>query len=288
MMKSMTAFARVAVDAEWGSAVWELRSVNHRYLDIFIRLPDDLRGFENVFRQTVSNELTRGKVECNLRYHAPGGAQQEVNIDQGVVAQVIGALKDIEHHMDSVTSTAAIDVLRWPGVIQAPGIDQEALKNGLLEALKSALAELQETRAREGETIHRFMHDKLDAMLPEIEAARTMIPELVDAQREKLRNKLAELKAEVDENRIEQEIVILAQKIDVTEELERLVAHVDEVRRVIDAGKPAGRRLDFLMQELNREANTLASKSAAHATTKNAVELKVIIEQMREQVQNIE
>lgn len=288
MLRSMTAFARTEHSKDWGQAVWEIRSVNHRYLDVFVRLPDELRILEPEVRQRVAACLKRGKVECNLKFKPGGDTISAISINHQIANRLADAIKEIKSISFDAASPNAIEMLRWPGVIEPQALDLETISANILQSLDETLAELVETREREGNTIAEFMNDRLDAMAPHIETARARIPEIIEQQRERVRNRLQEVQAELDSSRVEQELVLFSQKIDVAEELNRLETHIKEVTRVVNREEPAGRRLDFLMQELNREANTLSSKSIAADTTQAAVELKVIIEQMREQVQNVE
>ena len=285
---SMTAFARHEAVTPWGALTWELRSVNHRYLDIALRLPEELRSLEPRVRELIGARLSRGKVDGTLRFQ-PGEAVAgaiEMNAEQ--VQRLLAAADDLRHHAQDIAQLRTIDVLRWPGVIKAAALDVESLGAAALESLSATLAELVATRHREGARLQEFMLARLQSMDEEVVKARVLLPEATRLFREKLEARLKELKQQLDPARLEQEIVLFAQKADVTEEIDRLTAHFAEIRRVFSQPGPAGRRLDFLMQELNREANTLSSKSTDTRLTNVAVELKVLIEQMREQVQNIE
>jgi uncharacterized protein (TIGR00255 family) len=288
MLRSMTAFARQETRADWGTAVWELRSVNHRYLDIFVRMPEELRALETQVRGQVAARLRRGKVECFLRFQAMPGEAATIEVNSELAEQLVHASREVDQMLYNPAPVHSMDVLRWPGVVATPSLDLEAIGAAVLAVLGRALDEIVQTRSREGKKIAAFLGERLDEMPPLVANVRERLPAVIQGMREKLHARLAELKAELDEQRLEQEIVIFAQKVDVAEELDRLETHVAEVRRVLGQGQPAGRRLDFLMQELNREANTLSSKSADAETTRVAVELKVIIEQMREQAQNVE
>jgi uncharacterized protein (TIGR00255 family) len=288
MLRSMTAFARREARADWGTAVWELRSVNHRYLEVAVRLPEDQRGIEPEVRARLAERLRRGKVECGLRV-APGpGSVGPLRINRALAEQVARASREVDQLLYNPAPVHSLDVLRWPGVLETEAPDADALAAALLELLDQALVELVATRAREGDRIRGFIEARLGEMEPIIARVRERAPGLVSAGRDRLRQRLADLRAEVDGQRLEQELALLAQRMDVSEELDRLSLHVDEVRRVLREGGTVGRRLDFLMQELNREANTLGSKSGDPDTTRAAVDLKVLIEQVREQVQNVE
>lgn len=288
MIHSMTAFARCERQGEWGTAAWELRSVNHRYLEAGVRMPESVRDLEGVVRERLRTALKRGKVEAGLRLQIGEAAAAGVSLDVELARQVVHASREVDSLLYNPAPVSSMDVLRWPGVIRTEQADPETLKAALLELLDEAIIELLEARAREGAQLRGFIEERLAAVGAEVERVRTRVPEVLAAQRERLLARLEEVRAELDPARLEQEMVLLAQKMDVTEEMDRLGAHVKEVGRVLKQGGAVGRRLDFLMQELNREANTLGSKSQDAETTRSSVELKVLIEQMREQVQNIE
>ncbi|MEE4278898.1 MAG: YicC/YloC family endoribonuclease [Halieaceae bacterium] len=291
---SMTAFAREAsragddVDAAVSTTiVVELRSVNHRYLDCHFKLPDALRALEPQLREALSQGLSRGKIDCQIRLDSDG-AGNTLRVNRERLAEVAAAAAVVHECFDKVAKVSALEVLQFPGVCEGSAQDEDQLFTAARETFDAALASLRETRAREGAQLRRFLSSRLDSIAGEIERLRELLPELRRGQEERLRARLGELEQPVDEGRIEQELVLLLHKADVDEELDRLSTHIDEVGRVLERGGPCGRRLDFLMQELNREANTIASKASASRTTQGAVELKVLIEQMREQVQNIE
>ncbi len=288
MIRSMTAFARREAQEDWGSATWELRSVNHRYLEVYTRLPEELRALEPEVRQRVGKRLKRGKVECNLRFQASLGDTSSLSINTELAEQLAKASREIDQLLYNSAPVQSMDILRWPGVLTAGPLDAEAVHKGLLGLLDQALKDLDQARAREGKKLQTLLKTRVDEMEPHVRGVRERMPQIVDGLRDRLRTKLSELRTEVDEQRLEQEIAILALKVDVAEELDRLDTHIEETRRILASDKPVGRRLDFLLQEFNREANTLASKSADAETTRSAVDLKVIIEQIREQVQNIE
>lgn len=288
MIRSMTAFARQERQGEWGTLTLELRSVNHRYLEVHPRLTDELRLHESLVRERISQRLGRGKVECSLRYQAPPLTEKEVVINQSLADAIAHATRSIDSVIYNPAPINAMDILRWPGVLQSREVDEEAIKSELLALLDQGLDELVETREREGANIKQHLQERCQGIEAVVEQVQGLLPEILQGQRDKLAARLKEIKAELDADRLEQEIVILAQKMDVDEELSRLTTHITEVRRVLEQDQPVGRRLDFLMQELNREANTLGSKSVHAETTRASVELKVLIEQMREQVQNIE
>jgi uncharacterized protein (TIGR00255 family) len=288
MTASMTAFARQETATAWGALTWELRSVNHRYLDIALRLPEELRSLEPRVRETLGARLARGKVDGTLRLQ-PGEATAgalEMNAEQ--VQRLLAASDHLRELAPDVAPLRTVDVLRWPGVIKTAALDVESLGAAALEALDAALEQLVGTRNREGARMREFMLQRLQAMEQMVTKAKELLPEITRLFRERLEARLKDLKQQLDPARLEQEMVLFAQRVDVSEEIDRLTAHFAEIRRVFGQSGPAGRRLDFLIQELNREANTLSSKSPDARLTNIAVELKVLIEQMREQVQNIE
>ncbi|MBG5065403.1 YicC family protein [Pseudomonas aeruginosa] len=287
MVHSMTAFARVEQAGTHGTLSWELRSVNHRYLEPHLRLPDAFRDLEGAVREALRQGLSRGKVECTLRF-AEETAGKSLQVDQERARQLGAAAEGVAALIRQPAPLDPLAVLAWPGVLVADSADPQALNAAALEAFGQALEQLKAGRSREGLELAKLLNDRLDAMLVEVGNLRELVPTMLANQRQKILDRFAELKAELDPQRLEQELVLLAQKSDVAEELDRLATHVGEVRRVLKAGGAAGRRLDFLMQELNREANTLGSKAFDPRSTQAAVNLKVLIEQMREQVQNIE
>src|SRR5690606_38654166 len=289
MPRSMTGFARREAKLPWGTLVWEIRSVNHRYLEPSFRLPEDFREIEPHLRDAMRKALQRGKVEASLSVQWEQEGETELGINLPRVAQLTKASQQINGLLGAAAAPVnALDILRWPGVIQKQELDREELHKAALELFESALQGLIEHRSREGTELEQLIINRLDSVSVHVANVRAHMPEILAAQREKLQTKLAALQVDLDPERLEQEIVLLAQKADVDEELDRLDTHVIEVKRSLKQTDSLGRRLDFLMQELNREANTLSSKSVVSETTQAAVELKVLIEQMREQVQNIE
>jgi uncharacterized protein (TIGR00255 family) len=288
MIRSMTAFSHRELTTEHGTIQWEARSVNHRYLDISLRLPEEFRSLENSFRETIQQTLKRGKVEANLRFTPANGNNNEIRINEPLARALIIACRQLETITDNPEPLKAVDILRWPGVAQDVAPDRDILAAHAKALLQDTLDDLLEMREREGKRLADFIFQRLDQIAEITVRIRKHRPSIIAGQREKILNRIEELKISPDYNRIEQELVILAQRLDVEEELDRLMAHLDEINAVLERDEPVGRRLDFLMQELNREANTLASKSNDSDTTQAAVDLKVMIEQMREQVQNIE
>lgn len=288
MAKSMTAFARQELIKDWGRLTLELRSVNNRYLDVSIRMPEDFRNLESKIRETVSKKLARGKVDVSLRVSTTQANSGKILIDAELVKQLSDASREIDHILYNPQGVSSMEILRWPGVIQTPELDSSELNSTVQELVELALADLIEGREREGEKLTMLIQQRCESIAEVLVKVKKRLPEIMQIWREKLLKRLETASVEVDENRLEQEIVLLAQKTDVDEELDRLTTHIAEVERVLKGNKPIGRRLDFLMQELNREANTLGSKSIDTETTKASVDLKVFIEQMREQIQNIE
>jgi uncharacterized protein (TIGR00255 family) len=289
MPRSMTGFARREAKLPWGTLVWEIRSVNHRYLEPSFRLPEDFREIEPYLRDAMRKALQRGKVEASLSVQWEQEGESDLGINLSKIAQLTKAAQQINGLLGAVAAPVnALDILRWPGVIQKQELDREQIHKAALELFDLALEGLIEHRAREGAELQQLIINRLDSVSAQVVNVRARMPEILAAQREKLHTKLAALQVELEPERLEQEIVLLAQKADVDEELDRLDTHVIEVKRSLKQTDSLGRRLDFLMQELNREANTLSSKSIVSETTQAAVELKVLIEQMREQVQNIE
>ena len=288
MINSMTAFARETDDSGPDSLVVEIRSVNHRYLDCIFKLPETLRGLEPAWRQRLQKTLSRGKMECQVRWQGGGYSDSTMEIDIEALQELTRASKAVSEQMPDCRQPTSLEVLQWPGVIASTAEGEDSLQERASNLFQRALENLAASRAREGEKLAQFIGERLALVRAEVDRTRALMPELLQQQRQRLEQRLAEIAAEVEPGRLEQELVILAQKADVDEELDRLQTHVDEVERVLEKGGPCGRRLDFLMQELNREANTLSSKSISGGTTQNAVELKVLIEQMREQIQNLE
>lgn len=287
MLASMTAFGRVEVTENWGTAILEIRSVNHRYLDMSIRMPDELRALEAVFRADIQKRIQRGKVDCTLRLETAEQNPAELPINLELAQKLIAAANALP--IGQPQAINPVDILRWPGVINREKLDLDLLGDALRDLLDKALDMLVDTRTREGEKIREMILARCDGIDKQTSFIKHRLPEITDAIRKRYQQRVTELLAAAPDNdRLEQELLLLAQKMDVAEELDRLEAHVSEVRRVLDQNEPIGRRLDFLMQEMNREANTLSSKSAHIDTTGASVELKVLIEQMREQIQNIE
>ncbi len=284
----MTAFARADARSQWGDLSWELRSVNHRYLELSLRLPEEMRTFEPRFREMMAACVRRGRIDAVLRFEARETLAEGVDLDEAATQRLAQLAARAAQLLPGAAPLRVGDVLRWPGVLTGGEIDAEGLAAVAAETLSAALGELAATRRREGERLTQMVEQRLHAMRQAVQGVRAVLPEAAAVYREKLEQRLAEIRDQLEPERLEQEIVLFLQKTDVEEELDRLSVHVDEVGRVLQQKEPVGRRLDFLMQELNREANTLGSKSVDMRLRNASVELKVLIEQIREQVQNIE
>ncbi|WP_118808829.1 YicC/YloC family endoribonuclease [Haemophilus haemolyticus] len=287
MIYSMTAFARLEVKKDWGDAVWEIRSVNQRYLENFFRLPEQFRGLENTLREKLRQSLTRGKIECSLRIETKKQTNGELNLNKELANQVIQSLQWIKAQAGEGEINLT-DVLRYPGVVEAQEQDLDAISQDLLTAFDDLLTDFIAMRGREGEKLNDIIQQRLDAIAVEADKVRSQMPAVLQWQRERLLQRFEDAQINLDPQRVEQEMILLAQRVDVAEELDRLQMHVKETTNILKKGGAVGRKLDFMMQELNRESNTLASKSINADITASAVELKVLIEQMREQIQNLE
>ncbi len=288
MLHSMTGFARESAETDIGTLTWELRAVNHRYLDVQFKLPEDLRPREQAFRQQASATLGRGKIECALYFRRAFDEDNELRIDMELVQLIGHRISDITSKLPNVAAVNPIEMLRWPGVVQPTELDVEPLFAEASALFDTALAAIGEMRSNEGQRIADMLESRCKDVETIAENVRARMPEVLEATRAKQKERIENLDVAADPERLEVELALIATKIDVDEELDRLESHLVEIREAINADKPVGRRLDFLMQELNREANTLGSKSADTETTRAAVELKVLIEQMREQIQNVE
>ncbi len=284
----MTGFARHTTETADGDLALELRAVNHRYLDIQLRLPEELRAAEPELRSAISAAVGRGKLECNIFLKRARDARQRTVLNREMLDTVLGLIKEVRAVDTNIDRVSPIDVLRWPDVLEEPPVEQSALTSDVQTLLDSALTEFNAMRAREGERMASVIQDRVVAIDKIADSVAERRVEVVTAMRERITEKVQTLAAEVDSARLATEVAILAQKLDVDEEIDRLKSHLVEVTSVLASDEPMGRRLDFLMQELNREANTLASKAADAVTTNASVDLKVLIEQMREQIQNIE
>jgi uncharacterized protein (TIGR00255 family) len=291
-LRSMTGYAAESADIAGTHVTLELRAVNSRFLDLSFRMGEDFRAMEPVLRERITEQVKRGKLECRLNLAARADATLPAVLNAELLDQ-LGALSTAARRaFPQASGLSVAEILRWPGMLGDSGLDSEALQAGTLALLDRALPHFNASRAREGDKLKAVILERLQGMREHVARIRPRTPEIVAAYREKLGKRLAELLPNLatspDHDRIHQEVALYAQKIDVDEELDRLLTHLDEVERVLGGGGAAGKRLDFLMQELNREANTLGSKSVSLELTQTSVELKVLIEQMREQIQNIE
>ena len=287
MIYSMTAFARLEIKKDWGDAVWEIRSVNQRYLENYFRLPEQFRGLENTLRKKLRQNLTRGKIECALRIESKKSANAVLNLNKELADQVIQSLRWLKAQAGEGEINLT-EVLRYPGVVEAQEEDLDVISQDLLLAFDELLHDFIAMRGREGEKLQGIIQQRLDAISIEADKVRAQMPAVLQWQRERLLQRFEEAQINLDPQRVEQEMILLAQRVDVAEELDRLQMHVKETANILKKGGAVGRKLDFMMQELNRESNTLASKSINADITASAVELKVLIEQMREQIQNLE
>ena len=286
MLTSMTGFARKEAESATGKLTCEIRSVNHRYLDVQFRLPDPLRTKELELKQLVGQTMRRGKVDCSLHLRRAFDGEGQVN--EALVTRLRDQVTRVQALIPNAGNLDPVDILRWPGVVEEEEVDAEPLYAAATELLTATLASIADMRASEGQRIAAMIDTRCEEVLKIAASVRERIPNVLTALREKQLERIGRLDIEADPARLETELALIAQKLDVHEELDRLDSHVSEIRKVLAGNEPAGRRLDFLMQELNREANTLGSKSADSETTKAAVDLKVLIEQMREQIQNVE
>jgi uncharacterized protein (TIGR00255 family) len=286
MIRSMTAYANTEVTTPQGWLMWELRAVNSRFLEIGVRLPEELRALEPRVRECITTRLARGKVDATVRYRPPAAAT-DLLLDEHTATQLAAVAEALKVQFPRLATDFA-GLLDWPGLLVKPELDQEGLVQAALDLLDRVLDEFVAGREREGAKLAAALHERLDGIAGIVGGVRAMLPDIRAALRAKLEARLADLRQSVEPGRLEQELVLQLARIDVDEELDRLDAHVAEARRVLELDEPVGRRLDFLMQEFNREANTLASKSVDQRATRAAVDLKVLIEQMREQVQNLE
>ena len=288
MTKSMTAFARTQQNLDEGDLIWELRSVNHRYLELQLKMPDEFRVHETKFREVIQNRLKRGKVECFLRFNLNTQESESVHVNHQQAKSLISACQEINDLLHQPSEVDPIEILQWPGVVKQSMLDMKPVLAASESGLINALDELVANREREGERMRDLIRQRCEAIQQIVVQTREKMPEIQQRYQQKIRDRLESLSIEMTSDRLEQELVHLAQKMDVDEELDRLDSHLKEMNDVLSRDDAVGRRLDFLMQELNREANTLGSKSADISSTNASVELKVLIEQMREQIQNIE
>ena len=285
---SMTGFARKEAQHTWGTLSCEVRSVNHRYLEPTFRLPETLRALEPALREKLKNTISRGKLEVSIQLKTETASTDQLELNTELAQSLNQIAQHLKQEMQSAAELNPLELLRWPGMIKSAEVDPETLKSSAFTLYEEVLELLVENRKREGEELKKFIEQRIDEVAEKVSVVRSRMPEILKLHREKLKTKLESLSVDMDEDRFNQEAVYIAQKADVAEELDRLEAHITEAQHTLKQNNPIGRRLDFLMQEFNREANTLSSKSMASDTTQIAVDLKVLIEQMREQVQNIE
>ena len=283
----MTAFARKQAEFSWGTLVWEIRSVNHRYLEPAFRLPEQFRPVETAFRDALRNTLSRGKIEAQLKFLPDLSEADQIPVNEALLVQLNSAIQKIDS-IAAVSTPSALDMLKWPGIIKEQEQDAKVIEEASLSLFRDTLGQLKEHREREGLELEKTVETRLEAIIGIVGDIRDALPTILERQKQRLQEQIADLATDVDPDRLEQELVLVMQKADIFEEIDRLDTHVKEIRHVLSRNEPIGRRLDFLMQELNREANTICSKAVVTETTLNAVELKVLIEQMREQIQNIE
>lgn len=287
MIYSMTAFAHLEIKKEWGNAVWEIRSVNQRFLETYFRLPEAFRHLEMGLRECLRNSLTRGKVECSLRVELAQASNNKIALNNDYAEQVIASLKTLQG-IAGEGEINLVDVLRYPGVVDAQSQDLDQIAQDLLAGFEQILTDFIAMRGREGANLQAIIQQRLDSIAEIAQSVQNQMPEVLQWQKDRLQQRFEELNLQLDPQRLEQEMVLTAQRVDVAEELDRLQLHVKETSSILKKGGAVGRKLDFMMQELNRESNTLASKSINADITNSAVELKVLIEQMREQIQNLE
>lgn len=288
MLKSMTAFARVEENHAMGNFVWELRSINHRYLEVNFRLPEEVRSAEFELRKIIQSRLSRGKVDCTIRLRPTADSEVNLSINQKLLDSLLQQARALQAQVPEATALNPVELLNWPGVTEQNQIDQAELNKLAKQLFEQALTALIEHRALEGGRMQELIVQRGSQLKQLVQIVRQRRPEVLAAIRTKITSRIEDLQIDTDQNRLEQELVFITQKLDVEEELDRLDSHLQELDAVANNDQAVGRRLDFLMQELNREANTLSSKSADIVTTQAAVDMKVLIEQMREQVQNIE
>ena len=287
MIYSMTAFARHEVEGEWGNAVWEIRSVNQRFLETYFRLPEQFRGVEPLLRERFRKQLNRGKVECHLRFNANPANKGKLALNKNLAEQLLQHANWInEQTLNSQINP--ISIMQWPGVMEAEEADIDSIQAAILAGFDHALKDFIAARASEGSNLKELIQQRLNGIVEQANKVKSHMPAIIEWQRKRILDKFTDAKIDLDSTRVEQELVLLAQKMDVDEEIDRLFSHVKETQSILKKGGAQGRRLDFMMQEFNREANTLGSKSINADITNSAVELKVLIEQMREQIQNIE
>lgn len=288
MTRSMTAFATLSDQQEWGTLVWEIRSVNHRYLDVSLRLPDELRSLENSARERITADIQRGKVDCTLRFRPTSDFSAGIHVNESLAQSIIDACQLINKKLHQPSEMNPVDILRWPGVVSEGEFNTQAVQQAAMNLLDKTLIEFIACREREGERLLASIQQRCTSIAEVVSREISRRPDVTRIFRDKLLSRLNELQTSIDMSRFEQEVAYLIQKSDIDEEMDRLNSHLAELGNIFKRKEAVGRRLDFIMQELNREANTIGSKSVDIQTTRASVELKVLIEQMREQIQNIE
>jgi uncharacterized protein (TIGR00255 family) len=288
MVASMTAFARVELASESGNFTWELRSVNHRYLEPYLRLPEEFRALEPQLRELLGQQLKRGKVECSLRFQAQTGSSLNYRVNEPLVRHLIALSAQVREMTGQREHLKLAELMRWPGVLIEQALDVGSIHGQAMELFRQALQQLQQDRRREGSKLAEIVQQRNRQMGEHLAAVRQRAPQMLGEVQERIAARLQEVREQLEPQRLEQEMVLISQRLDVDEELERLGVHIEELDNILERPGPHGRRLDFLLQELNRETNTLTSKSSDIAITRHAVDMKVLIEQMREQIQNIE
>lgn len=288
MIRSMTAYARLETEIKIGNLIWELRSVNHRFLELSFRLPENFRYLEAKFREIIREHLSRGKLEVNLYFQAGAEAGSQVRINEALLASMSAACEQVASCYQRLAPSSAMELLRWPGMVVMENADLSQVEDDIFESFQGVVTQLGEVRQREGEALGQILHDRLQQIISAVETIKGRVPDVISYQRQRLLERFEEAKVELDPTRLEQEMLIFVQKMDVAEELDRLQTHTAEVKRTLQKPGAIGRHLDFLFQEMNREANTIGSKSVDGVVSHQAVDIKVLVEQMREQTQNIE
>ena len=288
LLASMTGFARKSLSLDWGSVSWEIRSVNSRYLELYWRLPEALRDMELTLRDAIGSILSRGKVECNLRLQTQGSETVEITLNEALLQQWQKTAQAVESQLPPLAPYKVTDVMKWPDMLQISTMPTAEIRQSITILFNETLTELLECRQREGTAIKEFLQSRSQQIQRLLQEVQALLVGQIDRYHQQLQRRCEALAADLDPDRLAQEVALIAQRSDVTEELDRLATHCEEVLRILEKGGVCGRRLDFLMQELNREANTLGSKSTLLAQTQAVIEIKVLIEQMREQIQNLE
>lgn len=284
----MTAYAREVLNSPIGNICWELRSVNHRYLEVYFKLPEEIRDLEHGLREAVRKTLVRGKLDCVVKLESKALASTELDLNQQVLNNISAACNKISQSLHNPAAISALDLLKWPGVINSVEQNQTELSAHIMQSFKQALSKLITARNNEGLQLQQIIQQKLELIDMQVANLQQQLPNIIEQYRQKLSSRIAELQLNLDQNRLEQELVYLLQKSDISEEIDRLKIHILDFKQVVKTGEAVGRKLDFILQEMNREANTMASKSISSLSSTIALELKVLIDQIKEQVQNLE